>query len=65
MLRAGGGYKGGFCENLSETSVRSPAEPMPSGSRMDLLLAEAESISDGSNASVITYVRRKKITAQM
>ncbi|KAJ7413970.1 hypothetical protein BTVI_41911 [Pitangus sulphuratus] len=33
---------------------------MPSGSRMDLPLAKAKPIRNDSNASVITYLRRKK-----
>lgn len=32
---------------------------MPSGSKMDLLLASAESISDGSNASGVTFKKEK------
>ncbi|KAK4816053.1 hypothetical protein QYF61_011061 [Mycteria americana] len=39
-----------------------PTEPMPAGSKMDLLLAKAEPISDGGSASVITYLRRGKKT---
>jgi len=37
-------------------------EPMPPSSKMDLLLAKAESINDSSSASVITYLRRGKKT---
>jgi len=33
-------------------------EPMPAGPKMDPLLTKAETISDGGNASVITYLRR-------
>lgn len=37
-----------------------PTESNPAGSKRGLLLAKAETSSDGSNASVITYLRGKK-----
>ena len=37
-------------------------EPMPAGSKMDLLLAKAKPISDSGSASGITYLRRGKKT---
>ena len=38
-----------------------PIEPMPAGSKMDLLLAKAEPVSDGGdNTSGVTYLRRGK-----
>ena len=36
-----------------------PTEPMPAGSKTDLLLAKAEPISHGGSASGITYLRKK------
>jgi len=36
------------------------AEPVPAGSRMDLLLATAKLISNGGSASVIIQLRREK-----
>ncbi|GAB0195088.1 acid sphingomyelinase-like phosphodiesterase 3b [Grus japonensis] len=36
---------------------------MPAGSKMDLLLAKAEPISNGGSASGITELRREKKTA--
>lgn len=36
-----------------------PAEPMPNGSRTAVLLAKPGPIRNGSNDSVITYLRRK------
>ena len=38
-----------------------PTELMSAASKMDLLLAKAELISNGGNASVITFLRRKKV----
>ena len=35
-------------------------EPVSAGSKMDLLLAKAEPISDAGGASVITYLRKGK-----
>jgi len=35
-------------------------EPVPASSKMDLLMAKAEPISDGGSASGITYLRRGK-----
>ena len=36
------------------------SEPIPAGSKTDPPLAKAEPISDSGNASVITFLRRKK-----
>ena len=44
------------CEKLPPCLV----EPVPAGSKTDLLLAKAKPISDGGSASVITYLRRGK-----
>ena len=41
-----------------------PTERMPAGSETDPLLAQAEPISDSSNASVITFLRTKKVGTQ-
>jgi len=38
-------------------------ELMPGGSKMDPLLAKAETISNSGSASMITYLRRKKISS--
>jgi len=48
------------CQKLPQCSM----EPVPAGSKTDLLLVKAEPISDGGSASVITYLRRKKYPAQ-
>lgn len=37
-------------------------EPMPAGSRMDLLLAKAQLIRNDGSASVMIYLRKKKNT---
>lgn len=50
---------GGFSEHLLEASPM-PNKMIPPSSKMDLALAEAEFISDGS-ASGLTHLRRKKI----
>lgn len=55
-----GGYRGGSSEHLLEASPMSN-KTISTTSKMDLPLAEAESISDGSSASGITHLRRKKI----
>jgi len=49
-----GGYRSGFCENLPPRLIK----PMPAGSKMDLLLAKANPISDSGSTSVITYLRK-------
>ena len=36
-------------------------EPIPASSKTDPLPAKAEPISDSGNASVITFLRRKKV----
>jgi len=41
-----------------------PTEVMPASSNMDLLLANAESISEGGSTSGITYLRRGKKPVQ-
>lgn len=38
------------------------AEPIPAGSKTDVLLAKAGPIRNGGNSSVITYLRKKSIT---
>ena len=40
-------------------------EPIPAGSEMDPLLDKAEAISNSGNASVVTFLRRKKKLGQM
>ncbi|RMC00441.1 hypothetical protein DUI87_23050 [Hirundo rustica rustica] len=61
---SGGGYKGGFCETLTEASPKSNGANA-SGSKMDTPLAKAEPISDSGSASRIPQLRdEKKITAQ-
>lgn len=45
-----GHYRGGFSEMLSEASLC----PMPSGSKMDSVLARVKAIRDGGSASAIT-----------
>lgn len=54
-----GGYRNGFYEKLPEASP-CPAEAIPGGSRMDLLLAKPGPIRNGGDASLITCLRRKK-----
>jgi len=49
-----GGYRGGFCEKLPPPLIK----PVLAGSKTDPLLPKAKTISDGSRASVITYVRK-------
>ena len=39
-------------------------ELVPAGSKIDLLLAKAEPISNGGSTSGITCLRRRKVTAQ-
>lgn len=50
---------GGFYEKLPEASP-CLAEPIPGGSKMDMLLAKAEPVRNDSNASVLTDLKRKK-----
>jgi len=38
----------------------SPVKPVPAGSKIDLMLAKAKSISNGGRASGITYLRSRK-----
>ena len=57
---SGGGYRGGFCKKLLEASPVFKREPIPAGSKTDPPPAKAEPISDSGNASVITFLRRKK-----
>jgi len=59
-MASGGGlsYRGGFCKKLPEASPL--LDPMSDGSKTDLLLAEAEPISDGGSTSGITDLRREK-----
>lgn len=52
------GLWGGFCEKLPPFSK----EPMPSDSRIDLLLAKAEPIKDGSTFGVTDLTRGKKLS---
>jgi len=49
------GYRRGFCKKLLCL-----IEPIPAGSKKDLLLAKAELISDGLSTSVITYFRKEE-----
>lgn len=59
----GGGYRVGFersCWKLPPCLT----ETMPGGSKENVQ-AKAEPSSDGGNTSVITYLRRKKVIAQM
>jgi len=44
------------CEKLPLSLI----ETMPVGSKTDLLMAKAETISDGDRACVITSIRSKK-----
>jgi len=37
-----------------------PTEPVPASSKLDLLLAKAEPISDSGSTSGVTHLRRKK-----
>jgi len=39
-----------------------PTEPVPAGSKTDLLLAKTKPVSNGGSASVITNLRRKEKT---
>ena len=59
---SGGGYRGDSCKKLLEASpvFERESEPIPAGSKMDPPPAKAEPISDSGNASVITFLRRKK-----
>jgi len=51
-----GFYRDGFYEKLREDSPLSD-QPVPAGSRIDLLLAKAKPTGDSGSASVITYLR--------
>ena len=55
-----GVYRGGFCKKLLEASPVFEREPIPAGSKTNPPPAKAEPISDSGNASVITFLRRKK-----
>jgi len=67
FLVVGGGAKGVTavrrCQKLSPYLI----QPVPAGSKTDLLLAKAKPISDGGSTSGITYLRRgrKKKTVEM
>ena len=52
-----GFYTDGFYEKLREDSPLSD-QPVPAGSKTDLLLAKAKPTGDSGSASVITYSRR-------
>jgi len=54
----GGGYRGGFCERLTEASP-CPIELVPASSMTDPPLAKAQPISDGGSASMGTYSKRE------
>jgi len=49
----------GFRDKLREVSPYL-IQPVPAGSKMDPLLAKVKPISEGSSASVITYLRRER-----
>lgn len=49
-----GGYRGSFSEYLLEASPTSN-KTIPATSKMDLLLAQAEHIGDGNNASGLMH----------
>jgi len=48
------------CEKLPPCLI----EPMPTGSKTDLPLAKVEPISDSASASVVTFIKGEKVTAQ-
>ena len=55
------GYRCAFCGKLLEPFPMSD-RARPLSSKMDPLLARAESISEGSSTSVTTYLRKSKKT---
>lgn len=56
---SGKGYRYGFCEKLPKAST-CLAEPLPGGSKMDVLLVKAGPVRNGGSTSGITYLKRKK-----